>query len=121
MLALITLGNVAVLFVSAGSIVEDSSGLGVHGFGGIIIHVFTGLLAISLSVRAWLTRSGALQAGLAVILFGLTFPQAALGSYMTMAMHVSGALIVTLLAAWLTAWTFLQHRLQPVQPESQRI
>ena len=116
-LALATLANVTVLFVSAGFIVEDNSALGIHGFGGIMLHIFTGLLAVSLSIRAWLSKTGLAQAGIAVVLFALTFPQAALGSYMTMPMHVTGALILTLLAAWLTAWTLLQHRLQPTHQD----
>lgn len=109
-LALISLANIVVLFVSGGFIVEESRGLGIHGFGGIIIHVFTGLLAVSLGLRAWLDNAGVWAAAGAVILFALTFPQAALGSEMTMALHISGSLVLTLLAAWLTAWTFMDQR-----------
>lgn len=106
MLALLTLANIAVLFVSAGVVVERASWLGVHGFSGIVIHVFSGLLAVALGVRTWLTRTGVIPAVLAGLLFVLTFPQAAAGSYATMTLHISGSLVLTLLAAWLTAWTF---------------
>lgn len=118
-LALITLTNVVVLFVSAGFIIEENRALGVHGFSGITIHVSTGLLALCVAIRAWLSKTGMLQAGIAAVLFALTFPQAALGSYMTMAMHITGALILTLMAAWLTIWVFVEHRLHQSRPSHQ--
>lgn len=104
--AILTLAAVTVLFASAGLLVQEARGLDVHGAGAIAIHVFSGLLAVLLAVRAWRTRSGLPAAVVAIALFGLTFAQAALGSYLTMALHVVGALIVTVLAAWLAHWTF---------------
>lgn len=104
--AILTLASVTVLFISAGLLVQQASGIDVHGAGAIAIHVFSGLLALLLAVRAGKTRVGLLPAVMAAVLFGFTVAQAALGDYATMAWHIAGALIVTVLAAWLTFWSF---------------
>lgn len=104
--AILTLAAVTVLFASAGLLVQDARGLDVHGVGAVAIHVFSGILAVLLAVRSWRTRSGLPAAAAAIALFGLTFAQAALGNYLTLALHVVGALVVAVLAAWLAYWTF---------------
>lgn len=111
--ALLTVASLTVLFVSAGLLVQDGQGLDLHGTGAVAIHVFSGVLAAALSAHAWVTRSGAPAAAAAIALFGLTFAQAALGSYMTMTLHVSGALVVTVLAAGIAYWTFTAHMTAP--------
>ncbi|ROR72510.1 hypothetical protein [Bogoriella caseilytica] len=104
--AILTLAFVGVLFVSAGLLVQEARGLDVHGIGAIAIHVSSGLLAALLTVRAWRTGSGRTAAGVAIVLFGATFAQAALGDYLTLALHVVGALVVTVLATGLAVWAF---------------
>lgn len=104
--ALINLAILVVLFVSAGLLVRDSSGLDVHGIGAIGLHIASGLLAVSLVCNTWFNKTGVVPAVLSVILFGLTFLQATLGTLMTVPFHVAGALVLTVMATWLTAWTF---------------
>ncbi|WP_150461526.1 hypothetical protein [Nesterenkonia ebinurensis] len=108
--AVLTLVSLAVLFASAGLLVQDARGLDFHGAGALAIHVFSGVLASALGVHAWVTRSGIPTAVAAFALFGLTFAQAALGSYMTLALHVVGALVVTVLAAWVAFWIFTAQK-----------
>lgn len=103
--SLLTLASLAVLFASAGQLVQDARGLDLHGVGAVAIHVFSGVLAVTLAIRAWATRAGIPVALSAVALFGLTFAQAALGSYMTLVQHVGGALVVTVVSAWIAFWT----------------
>lgn len=104
--ALLTLASLAALFASAGLLVQDAQGLALHSAGAVGIHVFSGILAAALAARAWVTRSGVRTAAAAAALFGLSFVQAALGSYLTMALHVSGSLVVTGLSAGITFWAF---------------
>lgn len=109
-LALANLAALGFLFVSAGLFVQDSRGLGVHGLAAIGIHVTSGFLAVTLILFARATKTGLVPAVLAVALFGLTFLQALLGSAMTLTQHVSGALVLTVMATWLTAWAFSCQR-----------
>lgn len=108
--ALLTLLSLGVLFASAGLLVQDARGLDLHGAGAVALHVFSGALASTLALRAWMTRSGTRTAAAGFTLFGLSFAQAALGSYMTLAVHVGGALVVTLLSAWIVFWTFTTQK-----------
>lgn len=111
--ALLTLGALTVLFTSAGQLTQDGQGLDLHGSGAVAIHISTGVLASVMAVRTWLTRTGYTPAVAAVVLFGLTFAQASLGSYMTLTMHVVGSLVVTLIAGWLTFWAFAPQKTAP--------
>lgn len=111
--ALLTLGALTVLFTSAGQLTQDGQGLNLHSSGAVAIHITTGMLALVLAVRTWLTRTGYIPALAAVVLFGLTFAQASLGSYMTLTMHVVGALVVTLLVGWLAFWAFSAQKTTP--------
>lgn len=104
------LGALAVLFASAGLVVQDFRGLDVHGFGAIGIHVTSGLLATALVLLAWLSRTGMVAALLAVAMCGFTFLQAWWGSAATLVFHVSGALVLTIISTWLTAWAFSSRR-----------
>ncbi|MGJ9371887.1 hypothetical protein [Nesterenkonia sp. CF4.4] len=109
-LALANLAALGFLFASAGLYVQDFRGLGVHGLAAIGIHVTSGFLAVTLLLFARATKTGLVSSIIAVALFGLTFLQAFLGSAMTLTQHVSGALILTVMATWLTAWAFSSQR-----------
>ena len=86
--ALLTLACLTVLFISAGQLVQDASGLSLHSAGAVAIHICAGLLAAALTVHTWRTRSGVPVTAASLALFGLTFVQAGLGSQMTLALHV---------------------------------
>ncbi|MGJ9425955.1 hypothetical protein ACHABX_08955 [Nesterenkonia halotolerans] len=120
-LALANFLALGVLFASAGLYVQDFRGLDVHGMAAIGLHITSGALALALILRAWLTRTGLVAAVTAVLLFGLTFLQALLGSSMTLAFHLSGALILTAMATWLIVWAFSrQRRSDPRRPRTLR-
>lgn len=104
--ALINVAVVILLFVSAGLLVEESRALGVHGFGAIALHVTSGALALNLLVLAWRAKTGGVAAAVSVALFALTFLQASLGSALDIALHISGSVVLTLMAAGLASWTF---------------
>ncbi len=108
--AILTLGTVATLFSSAGVLVQDGTGLNIHGTAALTIHILTGLLALTLAVRAWVSRVGLWAAVAAVVVFGLTFAQAVLGSRTTLAFHIGGSLVIAVTCTWLTAWTFRPRR-----------
>ncbi|MGJ9407458.1 hypothetical protein ACHABQ_14190 [Nesterenkonia aurantiaca] len=109
-LCLAQLATLGFLFASAGLVVQDFRGLGVHGLAAIGIHLTSGFLAVTLILFVRLTKTGLVPAITAVALFGLTFLQALLGSAMTLTQHVSGALVLTVMATWLTAWAFSCQR-----------
>ena len=80
-----------------------------HAAGAIVLHVMSGLAAIA-AVLLW--RSGAVPlwlAGLAVVVFGFGFLQAAMGGYQTLYVHVPGAMILTAGAVWLTVAVLRQR------------
>ena len=53
-----------------------------------------------------MTRTGLGVAAGSAALFALTFLQAALGSYLTLTTHITGALVTVVLCTCLTAWIF---------------
>lgn len=107
--AVLSLAAVLVLFATGGQLVQNYSGLDIHGMAAIGLHITTGLLALALVLRAALTRTGIWAAAAAVALFGISFAQAALGDYTTLANHVIGSVVTTVLCTWLTAWSFARR------------
>lgn len=109
----LSLASLGGLFLSAGQVVKNGVGLDLHGSAALALHVTTGLLAGLLLVRAALTRTGVWAAMTAVVLFGLTFLQAALGGPGTVDVHVVGSLAAVVLCTWLCAWAFARHDTTP--------
>lgn len=109
-LALANFIALGVLFASAGLYVQDFRGLDVHGVAAVGLHITSGALALAFVLRAWATKTGLAPAITAVLLFGLTFLQALVGSAMTLMLHLSGALVLTAMATWLIAWAFSRER-----------
>lgn len=105
----LSLASLAGLFLTAGQLVDSGDGLGLHGTAAVVLHITTGLLALLLVLRAVLTRTGVWAAAIAVVLFALTFFQAALGSPLAVDAHVAGSLAAVVLCTWLCAWTFARH------------
>lgn len=113
--ALVTLGGLGFLFASAGVLVRDGTGLDFHSSAAVALHVLTGVLALVLVWRAWALRRGLPAAAVALVLFGATFVQASLGGGSTLAFHIGGALVLTVLCTWLAAWTFSSARHEEIR------
>ncbi|MGP4056863.1 hypothetical protein ACTWP6_18915 [Mycobacterium sp. 4D054] len=104
--AVLTLGVVVMMFVTAGEIVQYHRFEDLHGAGAIALHVTSGGLLVGLTGLALDRKTGWWAAVLAGALFVFTFVQAAIGEATTLALHVPGALAVTAATVWLTAWVF---------------
>jgi hypothetical protein len=87
-------------FVTAGQLFPQGGPGALHAGGAIVLHVLSGLAVVS-AFLLW--RTGVLTvAGLAlpVVVFALTFVQAALGGYDSLAYHIPGAMILTSGVIW---------------------
>lgn len=113
----LSLASLGGLFVSAGQVVDSGAGLDLHGTAAVALHVTTGLLAVLLALRAAVAPSGVWAAVAAVVLFGLTFLQAAMGGPQTVDIHVAGSLAAVVLCTWLCAWTFARRGPTPAAAE----
>lgn len=109
-LALATVAVVAVLFVTAGSVIQAGEFLDIHGGAAIALHVVTGVLTVTLAGLARQRRHGWWAAALALGLFAFSFVQAYLGKGHTLSVHVPGALLITAASVWLTVWLFSRPR-----------
>ncbi|MGI3784302.1 MAG: hypothetical protein ACRYG2_26380 [Janthinobacterium lividum] len=89
-------------FITAGQLFGKGGGPEeAHAAGAIVLHVVSGLAAVA-AVLLW--RRGEVPvwlAGLAVVVFGFGFLQAALGGFQTLYVHVPGAMILTAGTVWL--------------------
>lgn len=92
-------------FVTAGQLFGRGGPEDLHGAGAIVLHVVTGLLTIAAVLHARSTSGPWWPAVLAAVVFVLTFVQAWFGSGATLAIHVPGAMILTVGAVWLAAWS----------------
>ena len=110
--SVLTVLNLVWQFATAGPMVPPGNYRGtleLHAVGAIVLHVLTGLVAAAV-LLLWRTgRASVGLAALAVVVFGLTFAQAALGDDATMWLHVPGAMILTIGAVWLLTWSFLER------------
>ena len=98
--AALTVGSVAFQFVTAGQLFPDGGPEQVHAGGAIALHVLSGLTALTAVLLGRRYGAAARLAVLAVVVFGLTFVQAATGGRSTLWIHVPGAMVVTVGAAW---------------------
>ena len=98
--------NVLVQFLSAGQLVSGGEAEQAHGTGAIVLHVLSGIAAIAAVVLWRQGRASLGLAALAVVVFGYTFVQAALGEYASLAVHVPGAMILTVGVVWLLIASF---------------
>ena len=98
--------SIAFQFVTAGRLFPEGGPEQLHSGGAIVLHVVSGLAALS-AVLLWRRGSTPASVGaLAVVVFVATFVQAAVGGRSTLWIHVPGAMVLTVGAAWLTvlAW-----------------
>ena len=91
-------------FVTAGQMISGNDLTGLHGIGAAALHVTTGLTVVAAFLHWRRTRTGQPVLVGAAVVFVLTFVQAALGGTGNVAMHVPGALVVTIGVVWLAVW-----------------
>jgi hypothetical protein len=97
---------VAFQFVTAGQLFPRGGPEEVHAGGAIALHLFSGLAAVT-AVLLWQRACAPVRlAVLAVVVFALTFVQAALGGRSTLWIHVPGAMLVAGGTVWLAVWAF---------------
>ena len=76
-----------------------------HATGAIVLHVLSGLTMI-VAVLVWRGGAALWPAVLALVVFALTFVQAYLGSNGPISVHVPGAMVLTVGAVVVAAWSF---------------
>jgi len=99
-LAALAVVNVLFQFITAGQLFPDGGPAGAHGTGAIVLHVLSGLAAIT-AVLLW--RQGQLGVApmvLAVVVFAYTFLQAYWGGYRSLYIHIPGAMLLTVGVVW---------------------
>ena len=99
--------NLACQYVTAGQLLGPGGGLlGIHAAGAIVLHVVTGLLTLAALALGRAHRGPWWPAALAAAVFVLSFVQAYDGEHTNLALHVPGALLLTVGTVWLAAWSF---------------
>jgi uncharacterized membrane protein YozB (DUF420 family) len=93
-------------FATAGRLISGTNVLSAHAGGAIALHIATGLLVAATALH-WRRSGGPVWAvALAAAVFLCTFVQAYLGSHGDLAVHVPGALLLTVGTVWLLSWSF---------------
>jgi hypothetical protein len=92
--------NVLYQFITAGQLFPNGGPETAHAAGAIVLHVLSGLAAVT-AVLLW--RQGQLPVttmALAVVVFGYTFLQAYWGGYESLWIHIPGAMVLTVGVVW---------------------
>jgi hypothetical protein len=107
-LAALSLLNLVCQYVTAGQILPRGghTALGIHSTGAVVLHVVTGLLTVAAILYGRAHRGPWWPAVLAGLLFVLSFVQAYYGDHTNLAIHIPGALVLTVGIVWITAWSF---------------
>jgi hypothetical protein len=92
--------NVLYQFVTAGQLFPDGGPEEAHAAGAIVLHVLSGLAAISAFFLWRQGRVGVRTMALAVVVFAYTFLQAYWGGYSSLYIHVPGAMVLTVGVVW---------------------
>ena len=99
-LAALTVLSVLYQFVTAGQLVTGNAPVDPHGLGALVLHVLSGLTAVT-AVLLWRKGSATPRlAILAVVVFLFTFLQAWLGSHGSLRTHIPGAMLLTVGVTW---------------------
>ncbi|WP_188778030.1 hypothetical protein [Marmoricola endophyticus] len=101
--AVLSVVNVAWQFVTAGELFPGPDDL--HAAGAITLHVTSGLVAIAACVHWYRARTSPAVAILAVVVFVLSFVQAATGGRDTLAVHIPGAMVLVAGSVWVLVWS----------------
>jgi hypothetical protein len=108
-LSVLTVVVIVWQFVTAGSLVGGGSGgeaaEGAHGAGAIVLHVVSGLTMVAAAL-VWRGGAALWPLVVAALVFALSFLQAYLGSYGPISVHVPGAMVLTVGAVLVAAWSF---------------
>ena len=107
--ALLSVLNVAFQFVTAGGLFPNGGPEELHAAGAIVLHVLTGLAAIAAFLHYRASRGPVWPTVLAAVVFVFSFIQAADGGRQTLYVHIPGAMILTVGAVWVLAWTFTRR------------
>jgi hypothetical protein len=105
-LAVLTLLSLAFQYVTAGQLFPQGGPEEVHAGGAVALHVLSGLTAIAAFLHRRRAGTALWPVVLAAVVFVLTFVQAATGGRDTLWVHVPGALVLTVGAVWVAAWSF---------------
>lgn len=98
-------------YLTAGQLLTGSEGVEeLHAGGAIALHVVQGLVVVAAFLLQRATRGPAWPTGLAVLSFLIGFAQAWTGDHTSLAIHVPGAVITTVVTVWLAAWAFTGAR-----------
>jgi hypothetical protein len=108
--AVLSVAVLACQFVTAGQLFPRGGPLALHGGGAIVLHVVTGLLTVAAVLYARADRGPWWPAAVAAVVFVLSFVQAYFGEHTNLAIHVPGALVLTVGIVWVTAWSFTRVR-----------
>jgi hypothetical protein len=103
----LTLLVLAWQFVTAGQMIPRGGPEELHATGAIVLHVASGLAVVAAFLVGRAARGPWWPTVLGAVVFALTFLQAWTGSYGPMAVHVPGAILLTVGSAWITAWAWL--------------
>lgn len=104
-LSVLTVVAIVWQFVTAGSLVEGSQAAEAHGTGAIVLHVVSGLTMVAAAL-VWRAGAALWPMVVAALVFVLSFLQAYLGSYGPISVHVPGAMVLTVGAVLVAAWSF---------------
>ncbi len=103
-LAALSVLNVLFQFITAGQLFSAGGPEELHSAGAIVLHVISGLAAVAAVILWRQGKLGLKVMVLAVLVFGYTFVQAAIGGYETLYVHVPGAMLLTAGVVWLLIW-----------------
>jgi hypothetical protein len=106
--ATLTLLNELYQFVTAGRLFPQGGPEKAHAAGAVPLHVLSGLTVLAVVLRYRAVRGRLWPIVLAALVFVATFVQAATGGRDHLAVHVPGAMVLTVGSAWLAAWAFLR-------------
>ena len=104
--AVLTVLSVGFQYVTAGQLFPEGGPEELHAGGAVVLHVLSGLTALA-AVLLW-RRQGAPAslAVLAAVVFVFTFVQASTGGRDHLAVHVPGAMVLTVGAVWVAVAAF---------------
>ncbi len=105
-LAVLTVVSLAFQFVTAGQLFPEGGPEEVHAGGAVALHVLSGLTAVAAFLHRRRTGTALWPVVLAAVVLVLTFVQAATGGRETLWVHVPGAMVLTVGAVWVAAWSF---------------
>lgn len=97
-------------FVTAGGLLSGGGPEVPHAVGAVAVHVFTGVVALAASAYFRPLGGPLWPVVVSVLVFAASFVQAAYGAPDTLAVHVPGAMVLTVGAVWVAAWSFVHVR-----------